>query len=212
MSHSTVMRIEQPLSLRQWVEICGICRGDTAVVEFATGIVPEGRDTLSLSFCSAYMRRMGEIPQKGWPWQRRRLLPPEVVLMNEGELLDQIPFQRGMVYGKATIQCRPAITLRIRPESIQFFPVDSLPIAAYAREEPENLVQIYPHDPELRYLSTNEGAAIARTIVCDVMPHMTATDDDDQEIIIPFPSQNADFGISLQPENGYGVTLEGDPS
>lgn len=211
MSH-TVVQIEQPLSLRQWVEICGICRGDTALVEFATGVVPEGRDTLSLSFCSAYMRRIGDLRQKGWPWQRGRGLPPEVVLMNGDEIRDFIPFQRGMVYAKAIVQCRPAITLRILPASIEFFAAYSLPIAACAAEEPEGLVAIYPHDPELRYLSTNEGTPIARTIVCDVMPYMVTTADDDQAIVLPSPAHNTDLGINLQSKGEHGFSLEDDPS
>lgn len=172
--------IQQPLSLRKRIECCGLRRGDTALVEFAVGVLPS-TNSLSLCFCSSYIRRIGDI-RKGWPWQRFRSFPSTVFIRNDDALSREIPKERGMFYARASVLCGPAISLLVLPSTIAFFPESALPIKEILAEEPAGCC-LYPNDPVAGILSSCNGVPLARTIVCNIMPYLDVVADDNQDFV-----------------------------
>lgn len=158
------MLTEQGSSLREFLEIAGIQRGDTADIECAVGVVSDRRHA-RLCFCSVYLRRIGEICQRGWWWQRLRRLPNIIDVKNGDEVAEVLDGFEGMVYMRARVRCADVIELTIDPTSLQLFPVETLPIdAMYPRPE-EGPYQ----DEGQRCLRSRDGKPIAREIVCNVV-------------------------------------------
>lgn len=166
-----MLTTEQGGSLKEFLEIAGICRGDTADVECAVGVLSE-RKGPRICFCSVYLRRIGDICQKGWWWQRRRRLPNIIVVRNNDEITEALNGFEGMVYMRARVRCADVIELTIDPTSLQLFPVETLPIDAMCpRPEPgpEDIMVLFYQNEGERVLRSRDGKPIAREIVCNVV-------------------------------------------
>jgi hypothetical protein len=173
---------EQPHSFKQQLLSHGIRNGDTARVRLATGVLQVNPGIPCLCFCSSYMVLL-ELEKQGWWWQRRRKIADQVIVLNENAIGPIIGDLEGMVYLEATVSFKDGVMLlHIDPESLAFFPVESLPLHEMPplpnAEQAQDAVPFFEDEVE-QCLRSRDGRPFAETIIRTVVPRLYSREHED---------------------------------